>query len=265
NQEVGLMDYQNILYQIIGKTAHITLNRPEKRNALSKELLQELTAALQQAGRDKKVRVVVVKGAGKGFSAGHDLKDMTGAGPQGVLDLFQTCFLTMRAIREIPQPVVAQVHGVATAAGCQLVAACDLAVASSDALFATPGVRIGLFCTTPAVFLSRNVGRKKALEMLLTGEFITAREALEHGLVNRVVPPEELEEATRKLADTIAEHSPSAIAVGKRAFYQQLNMEDFMALNYATEVISLNSTTEDAVEGIRAFLEKRQPQWKQGG
>lgn len=255
------MTYHNILVEMSNKICSITLNRAEKRNALSKELLIELTYALEQAGEDKKINVLIIKGAGKAFSGGHDLKEVADAHPQDVLDLFQTCFKAMRVIREIPQPVIAQVHGVATAAGCQLVAACDLAVAAADAVFATPGAKIGLFCTTPAVFLSRNVGRKKALEMLFTGEFITAQEALAHGLVNRVVPPEELEEATKKLASTIAGHSRSAIAVGKRAFYRQLNMEDFMALNYATEVIALNSTTADAREGIRSFLEKREPKW----
>ncbi|OAT79528.1 enoyl-CoA hydratase [Desulfotomaculum copahuensis] len=255
------MNYQYLLYSEKEKTGYISLNRPEKRNALSRALLEELTDLLNKIGAEKRVNVVVVKGIGKIFSAGHDLKEVSDGGPQDVLQLFQTCFGTMRAIREMPQPVIAQVHGVATAAGCQLVAACDLAVAAEDALFATPGVKIGLFCTTPAVFLSRNVGRKKALEMLLTGEFMPAKDALVYGLVNRVVPPGELEEATQKLAATIARHSPSAVAVGKRAFYRQLNMEDFQALNYATEVISLNSTTEDAREGIRAFLEKREPEW----
>lgn len=255
------MTYQYLLYDEKEKTGYISLNRPEKRNSLSRALLEELTALLNKIGAEKNVNVVIIKGIGKVFSAGHDLKEVADGGPQDVLQLFQTCFGTMRAIREMSQPVIAQVHGVATAAGCQLVAACDLAVAAEDTLFATPGVKIGLFCTTPAVFLSRNVGRKKALEMLLTGEFMPAKDALVYGLVNRVVPPGELEAATNDLAATITRYSPSAVAVGKRAFYQQLNMEDFQALNYATEVISLNSTTEDAREGIRAFLEKREPKW----
>lgn len=255
------MDYQNIREDINGKICCLTLNRPEKRNALSKDLLIELTSALEKAGEDKKLNIIIIKGVGKAFSAGHDLKEVADTHPQDVLDLFQTCFKTMRVIREIPQPVIAQVHGVATAAGCQLVAACDLAVAAADALFAVPGAKIGLFCTTPSVFLSRNVGRKKALEMLFTGDPITAQEALVHGLVNKVVVPEELEEATQKLAATIAGNSRSAIAAGKQAFYRQLNMEDFMALNYATEVITLNTTTADAREGIKSFLEKRQPKW----
>jgi len=255
------MTYRYLLYDEKGKIGYLSLNRPEKRNALSRALLEEMTALLNKVAAERRVNVVIVRGIGKSFSAGHDLQEVVNGGPQDVLQLFQTCYGTMRAIREMPQPVIAQVHGVATAAGCQLVAACDLAVAAEDAVFATPGVKIGLFCTTPAVFLSRNVGRKKALEMLLTGEFMSAGDALLYGLVNRVVPPGELEEATQKLAETIARHSPSAIAVGKRAFYRQLNMEDFQALSYATEVISLNSTTEDAREGIGAFLEKREPKW----
>ncbi|MCL5935640.1 MAG: enoyl-CoA hydratase [Firmicutes bacterium] len=255
------MKYQNILFDAEGKVGYITLNRPEKRNALSGELLQELTGLFKELGQEKKVHVIIIRGAGKAFSAGHDLREVAGGEPQDVLQVFRSCFDTMRSIRDIPQPVIAQVHGIATAGGCQLVAACDLAVAAEDALFGTPGVKIGLFCTTPSVFLSRNIGRKKAMEMLLTGEFMPARDALAFGLVNRVVPPEELEETTAQLANSIAGYSLSAIGLGKRAFYQQINMEDFMALNYATEVISLNSTTADAREGISAFLEKREPRW----
>ncbi|MFZ5648623.1 MAG: enoyl-CoA hydratase [Bacillota bacterium] len=255
------MKYQNILFNTEGKVGYITLNRPEKRNAMSRELLEETTCLLKEIGSDKKVNAVIIKAAGKAFSAGHDLKEVSGGTPQDVLQVFRACYDTMRAIRDIPQPVIAQVHGIATAGGCQLVAACDLAVAAEDALFATPGAKIGLFCTTPSVFLSRNVGRKKALEMLFTGEFITATEALMHGLVNRVAPPGELEEATKQLAEKIAGYSLSCIGTGKRAFYQHINMEDFMALNYATEVIALNTTTEDAREGIKAFLEKREPKW----
>ena len=255
------MKYQNILFNTDGKIGTLTLNRPEKRNALSSALLEELTGLLREVGAKKEVNVVIIRGAGKIFSGGHDLKEIAGGGPQDVLGVFRACYEAMRAIREMPQPVIAQVHGIATAAGCQLVAACDLAVASEDTLFATPGAKIGLFCTTPSVFLSRNIGRKKALEMLFTGEFITAGDALTHGLVNRVVPPGELEQSTISLAKNIAGYSLTAIGAGKRAFYQQINMEDFMALNYATEVISLNTTTEDAREGIKAFLEKREPRW----
>ncbi|QSZ27717.1 enoyl-CoA hydratase [Aceticella autotrophica] len=255
------MSFKYILYDEEEKIGFISLNRPEKRNALSRGLLEELTELLLKIGQEKKIKVVVLKGIGKIFSAGHDLKEIADGSPQDVLQMFQACFLTMRAIREIPQPVIVQVHGIATAAGCQLVAAADLAVAAEDARFATPGVKIGLFCTTPAVFLSRNIGRKKAMEMLLTGDFMSAQEALIHGLVNKVVPSSELEAVTSELAGKIACNSLSTMAIGKKAFYQQINMEDFQALNYATEVISLSSTTKDAQEGIRAFLEKREPKW----
>jgi len=251
------MIYQNILFNTEGKVGIITLNRPEKRNAMSRELLEETTHIL----KEKKVNVVIIRGAGKAFSAGHDLKEVSGGSPQEVLGVFRACYDTMKAIREIPQPVIAQVHGIATAAGCQLVAVADMAVASEDALFATPGAKIGLFCTTPSVFLGRNIGRKKAMEMLFTGEFISAGEALAHGLVNKVVPAAELAAATGLLAGKIAGYSLSCIGTGKRAFYQHMNMEDFMALNYATEVIALNTTTEDAREGMKAFLEKREPKW----
>lgn len=259
---VNDMGLENLLYEPKGNVGVISLNRPEKRNALSRGLLMELTGFINELALDKKVNVIIIKGLGKTFSAGHDLKEIYESDPQEVLKLFQTCYQTMQAIREIPKPVIAQVHGVATAAGCQLVAACDLAVAAEDALFGTPGVKIGIFCTTPAVFLSRNVGRKKAMEMLLTGDLISASEALLHGLVNKVVPLENLDSETFSMAEKIAGLSASAIAVGKRAFYQQLNMDDFQALNYASEVISLNSTTRDAREGIGAFIEKREPKWK---
>ncbi|SFR07192.1 enoyl-CoA hydratase [Desulfoscipio geothermicus] len=255
------MNLNYLLYEQNNKIGIVSLNRPEKRNALSRGLLEELAELLTEIGTEKKVNVIIVKGIGKVFSAGHDLKEVYECEPQELLQLFQTCYYTMRVIREMPQPVIAQVHGVATAAGCQLVAACDLAVASEDALFGTPGVKIGLFCSTPAVFLSRNIGRKKAMEMLLTGDFMSARDALLYGLVNKVVASGELEEVTQNMAATIAGYSASAIAVGKRAFYQQINMEDFQALNYASEVITLNSTTKDAREGISAFLKKRQPKW----
>lgn len=186
---------------------------------------------------------------------------MEGRTEHEVLNLFQNCQLLMRTIREIPQIVIAKVHGVAVAAGCQLVAICDMAVASENARFGTPGINSGLFCSTPAVFLSRNIGRKKAAELLFTGNLISAKEALEHGLVNKVVPFNNLDEVTEQLAKDVSKQSLNIIELGKREFYQQMNMEDFQALNYATEVISLNSQHSDAVEGIRAFFEKRQPVW----
>ncbi len=257
------MSYEYLIYEEKdnGKIGIVSLNRPEKRNALSEGLLQELTSVLSSIAKENKVSVVIINGIGKVFSAGHDLMEVHEFDPQQKIALFRTCFLTMRTIREMPQAVIAQVHGIATAAGCQLVAACDLAVAADDTLFGTPGMKIGLFCSAPAVFLSRNIGRKKALEMLFTADFMPASDALIHGLVNKIVPPEQLEEATYTMAETIAQYSKSCLAIGKRMFYEQINMEDFTALNYANEVMALNSTTKDCEEGIQAFLEKRQPDW----
>ncbi len=256
------MTLNALLLEEENQVAHITLNLPETRNALSLELLQELTGLLQDTGSKKHNKAVIIKGAGKHFSSGHNLQEVHGGTAQDVLRLFQTCYQTMQAIRDMPQPVLAQVHGVATAAGCQLVSACDLAVASQDAQFGTPGVKIGLFCSTPAVFLSRSIGRKKALEMLLTGEMISAEQALQHGLVNKVVPARDLEQATRDLACNIAQYSLDTLGLGKKFFYEQINMQDFQALEYATQVISLNSTSADAAEGMAAFLEKRNPKWQ---
>jgi len=252
---------KNVLFEEREKVGIISLNRPDTRNALSSSLLNELTELLNKIASEKRTHVVIIKGIGRIFSSGHDLKEVFGSSPQEALDLLKTCLLTMRAMREMPQPIIAQVHGVATAAGCQLVAACDLAVAASDAFFGTPGVKIGLFCSTPAVFLSRNIGRKKAMEMLLTGEFLTAQDAMAYGLVNQVVPPGQLEKVTFSLASNIARYSLTAIGIGKKAFYEQINMEDFQALSYASQVIALNSTTADAREGIGAFIEKREPVW----
>ncbi len=256
------MEYKYLLYDEEGKVGYITLNNPEKRNALSFGMLEELLRLFRAIANERKVHVVVIKGAGKIFSSGHDLTEIAGHSPIEVERLFQRCWDMMYTLRSLPQPVIAQVHGVATAAGCQLVAACDLAVAEDGTRFATPGVRIGLFCSTPIVFVSRAVGRKRAFEMGITGEFITAQQALEWGLVNRVVPLEELERTTREMAEGIAQYSLVVLESGKRMFYQQLAMEDFQALNYATEVISLYSSIEDCQEGISAFFEKRQPVWK---
>lgn len=255
------MAEKRLQYSVQDKVAVISLNQPEKRNALSYRLLTELTELLRNIGEEKGAKVVIIQGLGKNFSSGHDLREVHDWETQEVRRLFQTCYQTMRALRKMPQPVIAQVHGVAAAAGCQLVAACDMAVASEDALFSTPGVKIGLFCSTPAVFLSRNVGRKKAFEMLFTGEAISAREALEHGLVNRVVAAEDLEGSARELAEKMAGFSLQVLGLGKRAFYRQVNMSDFEALDYASEVISLNSADRDAREGMSAFLEKRAPVW----
>ena len=252
---------KNLIFEENGRVGVITLNRPETRNALSMELLMELEDIVSKISAEKRVRVVVIKGAGKVFSSGHDLKEILNQHPVNVEKLFEQCYKVMWAIRNAPQPYIAQVHGVATAAGCQLVAACDMAVAAKSALFATPGVKIGLFCYTPTVFVSRAVGRKKAFEMGFTGEFITADEALRFGLVNKVVEDEELESETMKLAEKIAKYSLNVLESGKKFFYKQIFMEDFQALAYATEAISLYSSTDDAKEGISAFFEKREPKW----
>jgi enoyl-CoA hydratase/carnithine racemase len=255
--------YNNILYEETEEIGLLTLNRPDKRNALSLELLEELSSCLKQAAREKSAKVIVVKGAGPAFCAGHDMTEILDNPLNDVRHLFQTCLDLMMLIHSIPQPVIGQVHGIATAAGCQLVAACDLVVAEEAARFATPGVKIGLFCTTPMVALSRAVGRKKALEMVLTGEFISAQEAMRHGLVNRVVSKESLAAETLALGKEIAQYSLVTIGVGKQAFYQQIEMGEKQAYQYGKEVISANAMMADAVEGMRAFFEKRTPVWKE--
>jgi len=242
--------------------AFVTLNRPEKRNALSLELMEEMTTCLQSIGQDREIRAVVIRANGPAFSAGHDIAEMTGRDINFYRHLFDACVKLMNAVQEIPQPVIAQVQAVATAAGCQLVAACDLAVAAESAWFATPGVRIGLFCSTPMVAVSRAVGRKKAMEMLLTGDRVPAAEALAIGLVNRVVPEEQLDAAVRELANKVANSSPLVVGIGKQAFYRQIDMAQSAAYDYTREVMSLNATTQDAQEGFTAFTEKRKPVWK---
>jgi enoyl-CoA hydratase/carnithine racemase len=254
--------YENILFEMDGTTARLTMNRPEKRNALSLAHMQEVIECLKAIGEGKEARVVVLGGNGPAFCAGHDLSEMVGRDPEFYRHLFDVCCELMESIQQIPQPVIARVHGVATAAGCQLAATCDLVVTSEEARFATPGVKIGLFCSTPMVALSRAVGQKKAMEMLLTGDFISAERALAEGLVNRVVPAEELEAETQKLADKIAEASPLVIGVGKQAFYRQVEMPVEQAYAYTKEVMSFNASFADAQEGICAFLEKRKPEWK---
>ena len=245
-----------------GPAARITLNRPEKRNALSLELMQEAVAALESLARRTDVRAVVVEGAGPAFSAGHDLGEMVGRDLPFYQRLFDVCTELMETIHHVPQPVIAKVHGVATAAGCQLVAACDLAVASDDARFATPGVRIGLFCSTPMVPLSRAIGRKRALQMLLTGDLVDAPTALDWGLVNRVVPAEELEDAVGELVEAVSRSSPLTVAIGKEAFYAQVELDEHRAYDLTKSVMAMNSMAADAQEGICAFLEKREPTWK---
>ena len=252
---------QTVLVAREGVVARITLNRPDKRNALSLELMEELIDALDHIGADPEVRAVVIEGAGVAFSAGHDLSEMVGRDLPFYQRLFDVCTELMEKIHRIPQPVIAKVHGIATAAGCQLVAACDLAVSAHDARFATPGVKIGLFCSTPMVPLSRAIGRKRALEMLLTGELVDASTALEWGLVNRVVPSEQLDDAVAELVDAIARSSPLTVGIGKEAFYTQVELDEHRAYDLTKAVMSMNSMAADAQEGICSFLEKRDPSW----
>ena len=251
----------NVLTDRDGSLAFVTLNRPERRNALSLETLQELIDVFRGIGEDPAVRVAVLRANGPAFSAGHDIAEMTGRDDAFYRRLFEVCTQLMETIQSIPQPVIASVHGMATAAGCQLAASCDLVVAAAEARFATPGVKIGLFCSTPMVALSRAVGAKKAMEMLLTGEAISAADALAAGLVSRVVPAAELEATVRALAGRIASSSPFVVAIGKRAFYRQLQMPQPLAYDYAQDVMSLNAAAADAQEGMKAFLEKRPAKW----
>jgi enoyl-CoA hydratase/carnithine racemase len=244
-----------------GEVAVLTMNRPEKRNALSLSMMHELDAALALAGQDAGVRAVVLRGEGPAFSAGHDLRELLDRDEPAYRVIFEACVALMARIAEIPQPVIAEVEKVATAAGWQLVAACDLAVASTQATFATPGVRIGLFCSTPMVPLSRAIGRKRAMEMLLTGKPIDAQTALDWGLINRVVAPENLHAETLALAREIASASATIVGIGKAAFYEQIDLDQAAAYDYTKEVMTANALERDAREGISAFLEKRAPKW----
>jgi enoyl-CoA hydratase/carnithine racemase len=241
--------------------ARVTLNRPERRNALSLALMRELTACLREIGESSEVRAIILSAAGSVFSSGHDLSEMRGRSVDDYRRIFDACVEMMNAVQSVPQPVIAEVLGMATAAGCQLVAACDLAVASEEAKFATPGVRIGLFCSTPMVPLTRAIGRKRALEMLMTGTPIDARTAAEWGLVNHVVPAARLREEALALAHRIIEASPLVVGIGKQAFYAQIDLDQAKAYDYTKEVMSLNMMADDAQEGIGAFLEKRKPCW----
>ena len=246
--------------ETLGSVLRLTLDNPGRRNALSMEMMQSLIDALHGVGDD--VRAVVLAAEGPAFSAGHDLKEMTsGGGVDFYRRLFDLCTDLMRTIQQTPQPVIAQVDGIATAAGCQLVAACDLAVASDRATFATPGVKIGLFCSTPMVALTRAIGRKRALEMLLTGTPIDAATAAEWGLINRVVSSEDLPAAALELAEKVADASSLTVALGKQAFYAQIDLDQAKAYAYAKEVMSVNAMASDAQEGMTAFLEKRPPCW----
>jgi enoyl-CoA hydratase/carnithine racemase len=242
--------------------ARIVLNRPEKRNALSLELMEEMIAALREVSLHEPVRAVVIEGSGPVFSAGHDLSEMIDREQEFFGRLFDRCTVMMETIHEVPKPVIAKVHGVATAAGCQLVAACDLAVAAEGTRFATPGVKIGLFCSTPMVPVSRAIGRKRAMQMLLTGEPIDSATALDWGLVNQVVPPDDLEGAVRHLVEAIARSSPYTVATGKKAFYSQVDRPEHEAYEHCQVVMADNASAHDAQEGMSAFLQKRDPVWR---
>lgn len=244
------------------RVATVTLNRPEKRNALSLALMGELLEVLRELGGRRDVAVVVLAGAGPAFSAGHDLGEMTGRTVEEYRQIFDRCCELMELVQSIPQPVIARVHGIATAAGCQLAATCDLVVAEEGARFGTPGVKIGLFCSTPMVAVSRAVGRKRAMQMLLTGETIDAATAVDWGLVNEAVPADRLRSRVDELAVQIADASPLTLEIGKQAFYQQIDLPQDEAYREMAETMATNAVTCDAQEGMTAFLEKRTPQWR---
>ena len=252
-----MQEFEHLIVKDEVGFTEVILNRPERRNALSLDLMTELIAAVGRV----EAGVIVISGSGPCFSAGHDLSEMVGRGAADYRRLFDVCTELMDAIQSAPQPVIAKVHGVATAAGCQLVAACDLAVAEEGARFATPGVKIGLFCSTPMVPLSRSIGRKRALEMLLTGAFVDAATAAEWGLINRVVHADALDATVAELAGRIGDASPLTLQMGKDAFYRQVDVDQRQAYDLAKAVMSLNAMTDDAQEGIAAFLEKRTPEW----
>jgi enoyl-CoA hydratase/carnithine racemase len=258
---VSEAEFRTLIVSEAGEAARVVLNRPERRNALSLELMDELVGVLRALGARPEVRAIIVEATGAAFSAGHDLAEMVGRELPFYQRLFDSCTELMTTIHRVPQPVIAKVDGIATAAGCQLVAACDLAVAAETARFATPGVKIGLFCSTPMVPLSRAIGRKRALEMLLTGEPISAATALEWGLVNRVVPAAELEAAVQQLVSAISRSSPLTLSIGKEAFYEQVDLDERQAYDLTKSVMAMNSLAADAQEGMCAFLEKRPPSW----
>ncbi|HME81675.1 MAG TPA: enoyl-CoA hydratase [Candidatus Eremiobacteraceae bacterium] len=250
-----------VLLELDVPFAYITLNRPAKRNALSEGVMNAMITALREVGKNPDVAVVVLKSSGTIFSSGHDLRELINRTVIEYKRIFDLCVELMETLHEIPQPVIAQVQGPATAAGCQLVAACDLAVAADSAWFATPGVKIGLFCSTPMVPVTRAIGRKKAMEMLLTGEPIPAAAAVRAGLINKAVPAAQLEAAVREFGLAIASVSPNVIALGKEAFYRQIDMPERKAYNYTKEVMTFNALMADAHEGITAFLQKRKARW----
>ncbi len=257
------MEYQHVLVGRSGEFATVTMNRPQRRNALSLDHMRELIAAFRQVG-DSDALGIVLAGNGPVFSSGHDFADVAEADLPAVRSLLQTCTELMDLIQRVPQPVVARVHGLATAAGCQLVAAADLAVASEQAGFAAPGGKGGWFCHTPMVAIARNVGRKRAMEMALSGDVIDARTALDWGLVNRVVPADQLDSATADLLERVTLGSAASKAIGKQALYTQIDLDQPKAYGYAVEVMAATSQLPDAREGMRAFLEKRKPVWQRG-
>jgi enoyl-CoA hydratase/carnithine racemase len=259
---VAATDYKSLLVTVDEPGARITLNRPDRLNALSLDLLQELIIALRDVSGQPGVRAIVIEGAGRAFSAGHDLSEMIERDDAFYRQLFGVCTVMMETIHQLPQPVIAKAHGIASAAGCQLVAACDLAIAGDGTRFATPGVNIGLFCSTPMVPVSRAVGRKRALQMLLTGEPIDAATALDWGLINQVVPAEELESAVAELVGALARSSAYTVATGKRAFYDQVDRPESDAYEHCQVVMAQNARAHDAQEGMSAFLEKRPPAWR---
>ncbi|CAB5154099.1 Enoyl-CoA hydratase (EC [Olavius algarvensis associated proteobacterium Delta 3] len=256
------MAYDQIVHATDGPIGYLTLNNPGKINALSMGMIGEIIDALHTVAADDTVAVLVIKAAGKHFCAGHNLTEMIDGGMKDYKQIFDQCSEMMQLIHDIPQPVIAQVQGIATAAGCQLVAWCDLAVAEEGARFATPGVKIGLFCTTPMIAITRAIGRKAAMEMLLTGRYVPASEAKSLGLVNRVVPAGDLDTETEALARQVAEASSFVLGIGKQAFYAQIDMPDHRALRFATQTMVMNNTAEDAQAGIKAFLNKETPEWK---
>ena len=256
------MPYSHLTLALEGPTAIMTLNRPAQRNALSLDLMREVIECLSELERNREARVIIFAAAGPAFCAGHDLREMTCLGADAYREIFAVCTQMMTTIQSVPQPVIAEVQGMATAAGCQLVATCDLAIASERATFATPGVRIGLFCSTPMVAVSRVLGRKRALEILLTGDAIDACTAADWGLVNRVVPEAELRAATLALAERIGHASAFTIKTGKQAFYRQADLPQAEAYAFTQEVMTENALAADAQEGICAFLDKRPPRWQ---
>ncbi|MFH1241283.1 MAG: enoyl-CoA hydratase-related protein [Pseudomonadota bacterium] len=256
------MAYKYILYEEKERIGVLTLNRPEKRNALGREAEEEMISCLTEAAEKKSAKVIIIKGAGPVFCSGHDKAEILGQALNDVRRLFQTCIDFYLLMRSVPQPIIAQVHGIAMAGGCHLAAGCDLVVAAEKgAQFAMTGVKIGYNCSTPTVAVSRAIGQKRTLEMLFTGRFISAKEALEWGLVNRVVPDDRLEEETWNLAKEIAQYSIHVLGIGKRVYYQQIEMAEAQAYHYAKEMMASQALMPDAIEGMTAMNEKREPVW----